>query len=379
MNICFYTHRLPNPNIGGVERVTYNLCNYFKKIGLGVYNLTYYGPDNSQAFSVLTSNDEKRNYINKFLVDNHIDVLIDQYGDNPLLEHPHISRHVKIVYCYHLDPEGKHLTRSLLETFSIKALKYSLLNLAFVINSPRRRYRYKNKLNRKLNGGVDKVVYLSENYLPYIMDMMNISGKMLSAIPNAIEEKLIGVSDMDTTPMKNKTIMWCGRIAHNPKNVLFLPRLWKALQDKHPDWKMILVGDGIDRQLLERRMNKYDLKNIQITGTIDPYPYYEKASIFVSPSFSEGFGMVIVEAMAHGCVPIVFNTSRAYPDIINSGSNGYIVPDMDEKAFFDACDKLMDNAGLCASLGKKAQQDVRKFSIDKVCAKWLTLFNEICS
>jgi len=140
---------------------------------------------------------------------------------------------------------------------------------------------------------------------------------------------------------------------------------------------MTIIGDGIDRNLLERKIDHYNLERISITGYANPYPFYESASIFVQPSFSEGFGMVLIEAMSFGCVPVAFNSSRAYRDIISNGMDGIIVPDMDEDAFVDACDKLMTEESLRQSMALNAKEKVKKFSIDKVAKQWFDLFDEL--
>jgi len=376
MNICFFTHFIPNPQIGGVERVTYNLCNYFRKLGLEVYNLTSFGDDQNSIIPQDKSDIEKITFINDYLSRNKIDVLIDQYGNEPLLEHPYVQDNVKIINCYHLTPECKHLCRRLLETFSFRELKSSLFNLACLLNTPRRNYFFKRLIKRKTNGGVDKMVYLSPNYIPFVRRLSNSSAHILTSIPNAAEESLL-LRSSENHVNKRKTIIWCGRIVHSQKNVLFLPRLWSRLEKKHPEWNLVIVGDGIDRKVLERRIKKYGLESITITGYTDPYPYYESAAISITPSFFEGFPMVLIEAMAFGCVPIVFDNTASYSDVIESGRDGIIVPDMDEDAFVDACDKLMTEESLRQEMALNAKEKVKKFSIDKVSKQWISLFEEL--
>lgn len=375
MNICFYTILPPNPFVGGVERVTCNLTKYFISKGIGVYSLTSRGEDDNSAIPKDVSQKTRLKFIVDFIRRNHIEIIIDQYGTEPLLQHPHIPEDVKIIHCYHLDPGAHHVIRSLLETFSFRTLKYSLLNLLFVLNTPRRRTRFKREIKKKLDGGVDKVVYLSPDYVKTIRNIIKADSNLLTYIPNAVDDRLLNLPNFSNE--KDKIVMWCGRIVHNHKNILFLPRLWNKLAKLHPDWKMVVVGDGIDRDLLERRIKKYNLKNIILTGNTDPFPYYKKASIFVSPSFNEGYPMVIIEAMAHSCVPVVFNSCPAYSDIIDNGKSGYIVPDMDENAFIDACDRLMADTEKCVAMGANAKRCVQKISLDRVGAMWFDLFGNL--
>lgn len=377
MNICFYTLLPPDPRAGGVERVTYNLTEYFRKIGIGVFNLTLRGDNRDSVIPANASNSENETFINDFITRNKIDIIIDQYGTNSLIQHPFIPVGVKIIHCYHLDPGARHVVRSLIETFSFSSLSYSLLNLLFVINTPRRKRIFKNELRKKIFGGVDKIVYLCPEYVLTIKQILKIDSNILANIPNAVDDQLLNLPDYGDN--KDKILMWCGRIAHNHKNVLFLPRLWKQLESRHTDWKMIIVGDGIDRQLLEKRIQKYKLRNITITGSTDPFPYYKKAAIFVSPSFNEGYPMVIIEAMAHSCVPVVFNSCPAYSDIIKNGKSGFIVPDMDENAFINACEDLMIAEDRRREMAYNAKDCIGKISLDVVGEKWMNLFKELLS
>lgn len=374
MNICFYTLFPSNPLAGGIERVTCNLTSYFVSIGLGVYNLTANGVDSGSVIPANGTEKEKIKFINDYLRINKIDIIIDQYGTNPLLMHPYIPSGVKIIHCYHMNPGGRHVIRSLIETFSFRTLKYSLTNLLFAINTPRRQYRFNKETKKKLKG-VDKLVYLSPEYVSNIKGRISVDPKLLTYIPNAVDDRLLNLPNFSNE--KDKIIMWCGRIVHSPKNILFLPRLWNKLEKLHPDWKMVIVGDGIDRDLLERRIKKYRLKNIVLTGNTDPFPYYKKASIFVSPSFNEGYPMVIIEAMAYSCVPVVFNSCPSYSDLIDNGKSGCIVPDMDEDAFIEACDILMSNPDKCKKMALNAKHSVQKISLERVGKIWTDLFDSL--
>ena len=380
MNICFYTSALPVPELGGVERVTYNLCTEFRKAGHNVFNLISTGKNHTFVIPEADNQEAKADYVNTFLKDNNIEILIDQYGNLPFLRHPFISSEVKIVSCFHTDPFHKHLFRGLVETFSFKELKYGLMNIVFAINIPRSLYRERKSVYEVTkNRGVDKYVFLSKSYIPPYSNSSPAMKSMFAAIPNAVDSKISQMAEQTPilTNKNKKKIIWCGRIVHNQKNILFLPRLWRQLERMHPDWELIIVGDGVDRPLLERRIKKYKLRNVSITGYTDPYPYYQLADIFVLPSFSEGFGMVLIEAMAFGCVPVVFDSAKVFRDIIDNESDGFIIPDMNEKAYIKACDKLMTDSEYRQVLQKKAMEKSKNFSIDKVCAIWMNLFNEV--
>lgn len=369
MNICFYTNNYPHPYSGGVERVTYNLSNYFKLQGLNVFNITS-GRTIHDGLLPSGTVQEKKEFINKFLRAHNIDILIDQ-NFQPFISHPDISEKVKIIKCYHSSIDKRHIIKSLMETFNFTNLNYSIRNLAFLINTPRRNILRKRTFLQQYIGS-DKLVLLCERYKDRLCDILvNVDHNKLSVIPNAVESSLLNLP----IAKKSKTIVWCGRIVHNPKNILFLARLWKALYKAFPDWNFVIIGDGIDRHLLENRLSKFKFEKVKITGLTNPYSYFKESSIFVLPSFNEGLPMVLLESMAYSCVPVVFDTCPAFNDIIISGVNGFIASDYDEKAFIRAVESMM-RADL-SEYRKMARDSVSKFSIDKIGMKWMILFKEL--
>ena len=158
---------------------------------------------------------------------------------------------------------------------------------------------------------------------------------------------------------------------------MFLINLWEKLSLKCPNWKMILVGDGEDRYILEKLIKKKKLQRIFITGYTDPNDYYQKAKILVLPSYNEGFGMVLIEAMAHGCVPIVFNTSPAFHDIITDSNNGFIVNNLNKKEYINKCQLLMTNDKQLNQMATNAISSVKKFSLEIIGEQWINLFNTL--
>ena len=370
MNILFYTHCRVNPLIGGIERVTFNLQESFKERGLGVYSIFKKGLSDDCHFLLPSSDDQEIvRYINSIIESLNIDIIIDQYGWNSVLSHKdnRIPKNVKIIRCIHSDVIERNMTRRLLGDFLGKPFKSLILNCLRWINSPNRQKRDLSHLKQSIPY-IDKLVLLSPAFIESLRRKRIMSDKIIS-IPNGIQ------TSSEQLLRKVNSVLFCGRIIHNPKNVFFLIKLWRSLQ-KNSDWQLIIVGDGEDLQRLKSFAKRKHIKNIIFTGFVDPSDYYREAKILVLPSFSEGFGMVLLEGMTHGCVPVVFDVSPAYFDIIVDGESGFIAKNNNN--YIKKCEFLMAHPVSLNEMSVKAKSRVDNlFALDVVTDKWVHLFNEL--
>jgi glycosyltransferase involved in cell wall biosynthesis len=150
--------------------------------------------------------------------------------------------------------------------------------------------------------------------------------------------------------------------------------MWKdELADALPDWRLEVVGDGPDRARYEASLA--GVPRVVFHGFQDPAPFYAKAKILVLTSDFEGFGLVLVEAMSAGCVPVVLDSFAAVHDIIDGANgNGVLVPaPFDERRFAASLAALMRDAPRLASLSAAARKTSRNFSVASIVDKWETL------
>ena len=90
----------------------------------------------------------------------------------------------------------------------------------------------------------------------------------------------------------------------------------------------------------------------------------------------EGFGLVIIEGMSYGCIPIVYGSYSAVYDIIEDGISGFItsVP-FSLKTTVNRMEQLINHPDIRNMMAEKAINRARKFSIDEVICKWYSLIN----
>ena len=139
------------------------------------------------------------------------------------------------------------------------------------------------------------------------------------------------------------------------------------------DWQLKIFGSG-DRAAYQRLVEKMGLKNVTLNGTVkDVNDAFREGSIMVFSSRYEGFGMVLIEAMACGLPTVSFACPCGPRDIIQEGEDGFLVEDFDTDKLADRLLELMHNDTLRKDMGKRARQNMQRFMQEDVMQKWQTL------
>lgn len=179
---------------------------------------------------------------------------------------------------------------------------------------------------------------------------------------------------------KKKQFLYVGRMDYENKRVNRIVEAWQDIAEKHEDWELVLVGDGPHKQQLMEYVNQHKINRVRFEGfqVEAPIRYYKDASIFMLTSDLEGFGLVIIESMSFGCVPIVYGSYEAAYDIIDQGVCGFVTPKPYNKAkTTEKMELLMNDEKLRQDMAKKAMEKAKSFSIDSISQKWYELFNDV--
>lgn len=177
---------------------------------------------------------------------------------------------------------------------------------------------------------------------------------------------------------EQKKIISIGRFTEQKGYERFI-KAWTKVNQKHPDWKVIVYGEGVDQNILESLIkekaieNNFNLhhpvKNIQ--------DKYLESSIYVMTSRFEGFGMVLAEAMACGVPCISFDCPHGPADIITNGEDGILVEDGNIDKLAEAICKLIENKELRKLMGQKAKANISRYSKEQVMRQWDELFKTL--
>ena len=145
------------------------------------------------------------------------------------------------------------------------------------------------------------------------------------------------------------------------KNLLSLLETFANIQANHPQTVLILVGRGPQEAILRRKIKELGLEQVvKLAGFVpeeQKLMYYQAADLLVSTSLMEGFGLAIAEAMACG-VPVVATQVGSIPEVVCDGETGFLVPVNDEKALYQAVERLLEDGQLAHKMGQVGQRRV---------------------
>ena len=181
-------------------------------------------------------------------------------------------------------------------------------------------------------------------------------------------------------PLERPRAVAVGRLVP-VKGFGLLVRAWEKVAAVHPDWKLEIWGDGPERGSLERLVRGKGLeKNVLLRGaTGEVQEKLLQSSMLVFPSLFEGFGMVLVEAMACGVPCVAFECPCGPRDVISPEEDGLLVPPGDTDALARAIIRLMEQPELRSRLGEAARNKAARYAMDPVCAAWMDLFRQLNS
>ena len=170
--------------------------------------------------------------------------------------------------------------------------------------------------------------------------------------------------------LKNKEIIFVSRLVKEQKGLDFLLKIAQNL--KSTEWKIRIVGTGKDSDWLKNAIEENQLQNMIILHgavTNNIQDIYANASIFISTSRWEGFGLVITEAMACGLPVIAFENSGPN-EILNHGEYGILIPKYDIDAFTDALFQLIEDSTELEYYSKKSLERATDFSLQQIIEQW---------
>ncbi len=371
------------PGIGGIEKVTLYLANEFCK-NHNVYILAAHCIQNPKMLESLHKKvtcyilpndtnelaEENILLLEKLLREKDITTLIFQEYDSNLYlilnKIPsNIRNKIRIIVAEHSTPMSM-----------IKLLKADVVNSKlFTTHGLYSRLRFFDRSSRlylklikshfQLYKICDYYILLSSSFIKELMWINGFKKDKIRIIHNPLTIPIENVKDE-----KNKEIIYIGRLAKE-KGIEFLIDIWQKIYQQYPEWKLKIYGKGPLEERVKVNIAEKNLKNIELCGFVDNIlPVCQKAKFVLMTSKFEGWGLVLTEAMAYGCVPFAFNSYSSVYDIIDDQC-GIVIPKFDTSLYAQRLKELMRDEIRWKELSSNCIKKARGcFSLSEIICKW---------
>ena len=229
--------------------------------------------------------------------------------------------------------------------------------------------KYLNKVCNSVKNLDYFVLVSQELYNDYKCLLNNINCKCVY-IPNMIENKQYNISNL-----KNNNLVTISRLS--PEKGLFdLVDVIELIENKHI--KLNIIGDGQLKNELQNYIRNKKLEDkIDLLGYKDSnevHKILENSSLYVMTSFTESFGIVLLEAFSHGIPAVAFDSAQGAKQLINS-KNGMLIANRDKIEMAKFIDKFLLDSKLRENMSKAAINSIDEYKENNVIKKWIDIIN----
>lgn len=391
MNILYHTYEKVHSTKGGTERTTITMASSLKSLyGARCFSI-YEAAANTPKEDCFEKEffwtphkklDKNSQVLRDIITANCIDCVIVQ-GAFIHVPRFRVALHgisCKLIIAHHFEPRWELTFVSFAKTIKYrpKSLSDFFRWMKSIIIYPLKSMIKEQQLSTAYRAAydcADNVVLLSQYFVkPYaeFARLKHISKFIV--IPNGLS---FDVKTNFDNLSKQKMVLIVARLDESSKRLSLALRIWaRVKQDSlSKDWTLCIIGHGSDRRLYEKIIKSGNIEDVSLLGRQDPFPFYEKASIFMMTSRSESWGLTLTEAQQMGVVPVTFDTYASLNEIIKNGVDGVVVNEGDVEGYVNRLKELMSNTNLRNMMARKAISTSQRFSSKSIAKKWWDLLN----
>lgn len=190
-------------------------------------------------------------------------------------------------------------------------------------------------------------------------------------IPNMLDS----VPDQ-LSKLNEKRLISVGRLSRE-KGYEDLLDVFKLIHQEEPSWRLDIIGDGAQKNLLGDRIFNEGLKEcVTLHGFQDKTfinNLLSKSSIYLMTSVTESFGIVLIEAMSYELPCVAFDSAEGATELIQDGVNGYLISYRNKEEYAKKVVELIRNKKLRTKLGSAGRKTSLNYTGDKVKRDWIKL------
>jgi teichuronic acid biosynthesis glycosyltransferase TuaC len=242
--------------------------------------------------------------------------------------------------------------------------------------------------NNKCKNYIKKILQKAEKIIVVSNELKKIAinnfgdNKNIRVIGNGIPiNKIINMNNLDHKSKIKKKILLSVSYLIKRKGIEYNLRAFSRLTEKYPNFKYQIIGDGIERNILEDLSKELKITDkVEFLGMLTHDKVFKKmleADIFSLPSWNEAFGVVYIEAMACG-KPVIGCKGEGIEDFVENGKTGMLVKPKDVDSLAKAMSYLLSNPDKAREMGEKAQKLVlENYTWEKNAEETIKVYQEV--
>ena len=263
-------------------------------------------------------------------------------------------------------------TRDIHNNWLSKYGRDKTLKIGWEHNHHHNNKRYINKVTKSVLG-LDYFVLVSKDLTKFYSEKLKDKKVKCVYIPNSIN-----FFPQEKAKLETENLISIGRLSHE-KGYLDLIDIFKELHEKYPDSKLNIIGDGPDRKKIEKKIRDNKLEDYIILHGFQEKEYInkylEKSSVYIMTSYTESFGLVLLEAFAYGIPCVAYSSAEGANEIISDNWDGYLIKDRDKNKMIKRICELLSNRNRRLIMGANGIKKAQEFNTQKTKQKWIEIIN----
>lgn len=262
-------------------------------------------------------------------------------------------------------------SRYLFNNILSKYGKKNILKIGWEHNHPHGNMKFAKKVIKSAKK-LDYLVLVSENLKEFYRKKL--PKVKCVYIPNIVDE------NDKSSDLLSKNLVSVGRLSKE-KGFMDLLIIFNKILKKYPDYKLNIIGDGEEKEKLENYIKENHLEKNVIMHGFQNKDYINNvllgSMIYLMTSFTESFGIVLIEAMSYGIPCIAFSSAEGAEELIENGKNGYLIDDRNIDKYVSKVEFLMNNFEERKKMQNNCINKANEFLGKNVIKKWLEILKGV--
>src|SRR5215471_13332939 len=211
----------------------------------------------------------------------------------------------------------------------------------------------------------------------YLVEVFRRFGLRASAVSNVVDTEMFGYRERE----RLRPVFLSNRNLESLYNVGCILRAFGKIQERYPEGRLIVAGDGKQRGALEAEARELGLRNVEFVGQVTPEvmsKLYREADIYLNSSDIDNMPGSILESFSSG-LPVVTTDAGGIPYIVRDEETGLMVKRGDAEGLAGRGIRLLEEEGLARRIIRNAREECMRYTWSAVSSDWIRLYRSLAS